>query len=132
MACVGAVGSTGTEASDLVAPEEERLMAAALDQIDPGAAACWWARREGIAARGKERRPRVGRAGRGGLRPRVGRREGRDAAPGGGALGQRGGAQGGNPSAGRERKRKADRCLLLIPCRKVEGIGKHRTPYAGG
>ena len=101
MACVGAVGSTGTEASDLAAPEEEqRLMAAALDQIDPGAAACWWARREGIAARGKERRPRVGRAGRGGLRPRVGRREGRDAAPGGGALGQRGGAQGGNPSAG--------------------------------
>ena len=81
MACVGAVGSTGAEASDLAAPEEERLMAAALDQIDPGAAACWWARREGIAARGKERRPRVGRAGRGGLRPRVGRREERDAAP---------------------------------------------------
>ena len=77
MACVGAVGSTGAELSDLAAPEEEEmLMAAALEQIDPEAAACWWARREGIAARGKERRPRVGRAGRGRLRPRVGRREG--------------------------------------------------------
>ena len=56
MACVGAVWSTGAEASDLAAPEEERLMAAALDQIDPGAAACWWARREGGSGAGRARR----------------------------------------------------------------------------